>query len=274
MIKYIEDEFECKTCYSTNTQIGSLLPKLRSSHLNPSCNVIKKTYRNIRACRYFENMLAVEWGKKHKEAFAKICPYGVVEIAAPIYYKRYFGGILFAGEFSLTGKLPENILTIDQKKKCNISELNGIRPPELSNERYTKLVSLLEMSAMALAVHASDNLNAQSVQIGEKEFIRNFINGNFRAQIGLGDIARRMGWQSEEYTSRQIKKLFGKGFNKILTDTRLDNAKWLLAESTYRICDVALWSGFSDPLYFCRVFRKHFNCTPREFRLTYTRKKQ
>jgi AraC-like DNA-binding protein len=74
-----------------------------------------------------------------------------------------------------------------------------------------------------------------------------------------------MNW-TEEYTSRQIKKLFGKGFSQLLNDTRLSNAKWLLSESTLRIKDVAAFSGFYDSLYFSRVFRKNFQISPSEYR--------
>lgn len=262
MVNYIESEFGCKTCYSSSPQINSLFPELRSAHLAPSCNRIKRVYAKSRQCIFFENTVAIEHGKKTKNSFAKMCPFGIVEIAAPIYFKQFFFGIFFAGEFSFSKFVPVNFLKAPQKIKPN---LNLVDPPPFTEDIYRKLIALMDMAALAIGVYIYDNLNAQDIQLDNKEFIQRFINGNFRNQIDLHDIAQRMDW-TEEYTSRQIKKLFGKGFSQLLNETRLSNAKWLLSESTLRIKDVAAFSGFYDSLYFSRVFRKNFQTSPSEYR--------
>ena len=47
---------------------------------------------------------------------------------------------------------------------------------------------------------------------------------------------------------------------------QLDEGKWLLKNSTLSIKAVAEKIGFSDSLYFSRVFSKKFGCSPSEFK--------
>jgi AraC-like DNA-binding protein len=61
----------------------------------------------------------------------------------------------------------------------------------------------------------------------------------------------------------------GTSFVQELNATRLDRASEMLADkrlAALAIADVAYRSGFLDPAYFTRLFRKRFGITPREWR--------
>ena len=47
---------------------------------------------------------------------------------------------------------------------------------------------------------------------------------------------------------------------------RLRNAEQLLKYTDYSIAAVAAAVGYEDPMYFDRVFKKHLNCTPLNYR--------
>ena len=53
---------------------------------------------------------------------------------------------------------------------------------------------------------------------------------------------------------------------RFLQKLRLDSAKELLQNSDLRIKEIAVRSGFNDPLYFSSFFHKECGCSPRRFR--------
>lgn len=47
---------------------------------------------------------------------------------------------------------------------------------------------------------------------------------------------------------------------------RLTNAETMLRYTEMRINEISEQIGFEDPFYFCRLFAKHFGCSPKEYR--------
>jgi AraC-like DNA-binding protein/ligand-binding sensor protein len=58
----------------------------------------------------------------------------------------------------------------------------------------------------------------------------------------------------------------GQSFSAFLTEKRIDRAKDLLSHLTLNITEVATMSGYDDPGYFARVFKKSTGTSPREWR--------
>ena len=59
---------------------------------------------------------------------------------------------------------------------------------------------------------------------------------------------------------------------KHLTNVRIKNAKRMLIETNRSVADIAERCGFSDAMYFSRVFKKKTALSPSEFRKVYERK--
>ena len=47
---------------------------------------------------------------------------------------------------------------------------------------------------------------------------------------------------------------------------RIENASSLLSSTTLPVSDIAILCGFSDPLYFSRIFKRKVGCSPTEYR--------
>ena len=58
----------------------------------------------------------------------------------------------------------------------------------------------------------------------------------------------------------------GKNFIEYLTEIRLKNARELLQNSQLSIKEICVQSGYGDPNYFSRIFKKYEGVTPSEFR--------
>lgn len=63
-----------------------------------------------------------------------------------------------------------------------------------------------------------------------------------------------------------FKKETGKTLNQYITEFRIEKARELLADSTVKLYYVAARVGYSDQNYFTKIFKKHTNMTPSEYR--------
>ena len=52
---------------------------------------------------------------------------------------------------------------------------------------------------------------------------------------------------------------------KYLTELRIEKAKELIATNSMSLSNIAQMTGFNDPLYFSRVFKKTTGIPPKEF---------
>ena len=64
----------------------------------------------------------------------------------------------------------------------------------------------------------------------------------------------------------KFREAFGKSPVQVLTELRIEHAKELLINTDMPISEVACASGYDDPLYFSRQFRKRTGMAPRVFR--------
>lgn len=68
-----------------------------------------------------------------------------------------------------------------------------------------------------------------------------------------------------KYLSHLFKKEMGVGYSEYLRDLRVNYARGLLDHGLDSIKNVALLSGFGDPLYFSEVFKKVVGASPKEY---------
>lgn len=98
-----------------------------------------------------------------------------------------------------------------------------------------------------------------------------YIQSNFTENISLNDIAEELEI-STYYLSRLFKSKTGMNYIDYLTDIRLTYAKHLLIETNESIQNVCITSGYMDPNYFSRIFKKRVGVTPREYKERYQKR--
>lgn len=89
-----------------------------------------------------------------------------------------------------------------------------------------------------------------------KDFGENYSTADYAAAAGY----------SEGYFIRSFKRSTGKTPIGYQTAIKVENAKALLVETSLKIETIASLSGFSDALYFSRVFKRETGLSPSEFR--------
>lgn len=95
--------------------------------------------------------------------------------------------------------------------------------------------------------------------------IKKYIEDNFtNSELSLSVAAEAIGYNSK-YISRIFKREMGISFSSYLTNLRIQNAIFLIEQGVTAIKNVALLSGYKDPLYFSNVFKNMVGMSPTDY---------
>ncbi len=95
------------------------------------------------------------------------------------------------------------------------------------------------------------------------------IDANFRDDlISLESVSEVVGLNSS-YFSALFKRSTGVGFAEYLLDLRMSEVKRLLVETNRTIAQIALDVGYHDPKHLARLFKRHYQIKPNEYRKLY-----
>lgn len=92
-----------------------------------------------------------------------------------------------------------------------------------------------------------------------------YMQSHYSEKILLSDVADEI-YVSQWHLSKLLNKETGQNFSELLAKIRIDKAKELLMDPSYRICDVAEAVGFQDMPHFSRVFKKIEGMSANEYR--------
>lgn len=133
------------------------------------------------------------------------------------------------------------------------------------NQKNANLLSegVLFCTFSFLTHNESDESKKQSGPL--LDMLVDYVDTNYRdPDLSLKKIASIFSY-TEKYVSHLFKQKTGIGFNHYLNDLRIRYAHELIATGTRSIGEIAAHCGFSDPLYFSKVFKKRVGCTPTEY---------
>lgn len=91
--------------------------------------------------------------------------------------------------------------------------------------------------------------------------------------IRLPNLAKMAGMSPVAF-SRLFKQKIGKSLSDYIIDMRLGYASRFLLDSTNSISDISYECGFNNLSNFNRIFKKKKNCSPKEFRETFRKRKR
>lgn len=157
--------------------------------------------------------------------------------------------------------------------------IHFIKPRLLALNQNSGFGSVLELMSILHDLSISRNMHMlTSSSFVNENFTYNsrrlekafeFMKSNYDKNISLEDMSKIVS-MTEVGFSRFIKKRTGKTFIDTLNDIRLGHASRLLIDTTLTIAEVSYKCGFNNLSYFNRIFKKKYNCTPKEFRENYS----
>ena len=96
--------------------------------------------------------------------------------------------------------------------------------------------------------------------------IKKYVDDHFSdASFGLNTLGEHFSY-NKKYLAELFRKRTGIGISDYLMNVRIGYAKYLIDNQGYTgIKDIATLCGYTDPLYFSKVFKKHLGLSPREY---------
>lgn len=165
-------------------------------------------------------------------------------------------GILFSRE--ATERIKDRLLSLERKTGFDsVLELLSVLH-DLSASR--------DMRILSDASFTNDRLHYNSRRI-EKVF--EYMNANYSRAFGLAEVAKLANMPEVSF-SRFFKKRTGTTFIDSLNEIRLGHASRMLIDTTHSVAEVAYKCGFNNISNFNRIFKKRKNCTPKEFRQSFS----
>lgn len=129
------------------------------------------------------------------------------------------------------------------------------------------LATLLEVPESEYSLLSKKEFSLSSTSIHHKAIDRviRFTIERHSEEISLDEVLK-VAHMSKPTFSRQFKRHTGKTFIDFLNEIRLDQVRRALLETEESISRIALQSGFGNLSHFNRLFRRHFDLSPSEFR--------
>lgn len=143
------------------------------------------------------------------------------------------------------------------EKTWLFSRQSGPIGPELDGMARSLLGKLQRLSAGAVRAPAGD-LVARGIRA---------IHERLAEPLFVASLAHSLGC-SEGHFHRTFRRGTGKTPIEYLTDVRVEHAMRLLADTGWSVARISETTGYTDPFYFSRVFKKRIGVSPMAYRLT------
>ncbi len=88
---------------------------------------------------------------------------------------------------------------------------------------------------------------------------------NFRKDIGLASIAKEL-FIHPTYLAKRFKIETNKTVSEYVNEVRIQEAKFMLKATEFRVEDIAYYVGYNDKKYFSKMFKKMIGISPSEYR--------
>ena len=128
-------------------------------------------------------------------------------------------------------------------------------------ENFMKIVQFLYLSSNVLRKADGGLRNKSKLYI---EQALEYINEHYTdSELTIKEIAHKL-FVHENYLSHIFKEEMGTSFREYLTQKRIEASASLMKQNYTSVKQIAAAVGYSDPLYFSKVFKKYNGTCPKE----------
>ena len=190
------------------------------------------------------------------------CHAGLMEAIMPIYSSGRLLGFVVIGQFRSDTEIPFDIKHHwasdygDDELESAYASL-----PFVPQEQVDHILGLFSILVEYIVSQRMVSLNGSLLL----QQIISYMEFNIYRDISLDEVSAAVG-KSNSTISHLFKQQLGKSFKKSLTQIRLDKAEELiLANPNVKLQEIAEKVGYSDALYFSRIYRQNRGFPPSYF---------
>ena len=129
-------------------------------------------------------------------------------------------------------------------------------------QAYMEILIIRLMRSTSLSVPAQPQVIPRNSQCA---FVKRYIDQHFKETLTLDQLAEAA-HMNRYYLSHAFKKEFGVSPINYMIRCRVEESKYLLAETDLSISQIAQLLNFSSPSYFSQVFHRSQSISPKEYR--------
>lgn len=146
----------------------------------------------------------------------------------------------------------EEFIPLWEKTICSVTDIN---------------IDLMAEGLLLLTLADICSIPASAAEKEKRpaEIVKEYIDAHYsNPEISLEEVSRISSY-GKKYISESFKKHTGMCFSVYLRNLRLAHAVRMMNSGFTSIKEIASFSGFSDPLYFSKVFKKNYGMPPGEY---------
>lgn len=162
-----------------------------------------------------------------------------------------------------------NILDHFESVEISSCLRNILREMELKNtgyedicQAYMEILIIRLMRSIDLAVPTDPQLGSGNRQCAA---VKRYIDLHFKESLTLEQLSQEA-HMNKYYLAHAFKREYGVSPINYMTSRRIEESKYLLAETDLSMSQIAQLLGFSSLSYFSQVFRRTQSITPMEYR--------
>lgn len=228
---------------------------------NPYCSKVQTLPKGRQACVQCDHALLSRC-KEATQAVTHICHAGLVDIAVPILREQDILGYIIMGQIKETEDFSDQIpyletLALDT---AQMKELYHALPL-FDAQRVRSIAAIAVMLSKYLLLE--NMLKPKSHQTLEKA--TTFIEAHLAEPLSAEQIAGEIGL-SRSGLYKWMRNQFQCSVNDYVNRRRVLRARELLLDPELTMEQISQMTGFSNASYFSRVFKKHYGCSPIQYR--------
>jgi AraC-like DNA-binding protein/ligand-binding sensor protein len=241
---------------------------------NAFCALMAATPAGCEAC--LATQVRALQGAARKFAAQQIsCVAGLTEVAVPVtvggrHVATLMSGQVFRREpterdFLMVAKMVGEVPGSDWEKQARKAYFET---PIVTAERFQAIIQLLNVFAQYLADFASHHaIAAISEEPAAVVSAKRFVQAHVEEPITLEQVVQHVR-VSRFYFCKLFKKATGMTLTEYVARVRVEKAKALLVNPSFRISEVVYAAGFGSIPQFNYVFKRYTGMPPTEYRVT------
>ncbi len=206
---------------------------------------------------------------KEKKGRYYLCHAGLYDVVVPIFIGSNHVGTFMGGQVLPEPPDEKNFSAFLEKVSSYNYDSQILRElyfktPSMTKEQFEPVFELIQMFSEHF-YELGSRLFEKSTGNADYDAVKEYIDHNFTRNPSLDEVAEKAGL-SPNYFCKWFKDNNGLGYVEYKHQLCLEKAVRLLINTDHDISSIAYESGFTSITTFNRIFRQHYDCSPREYR--------